>query len=90
MVYWMTCALYLLGLSWCYEVITRVRDDVEELREVKDTTRRATILIRHCSFVRCLSDDYAFHLLLVSYQQLSIHQGNWCPVLTPFKQYCMG
>lgn len=38
-------ALYVLGVWWCYEVIARFRDDVEELREVKETSRRAAIII---------------------------------------------
>jgi uncharacterized membrane protein SpoIIM required for sporulation len=40
--------VYVLGLWWCYEVIARFRDDVKELREVKDFTRRAAIIIVWC------------------------------------------
>jgi len=45
MSYWMICALYILGAWWCYEVIARWRDDVKELREVKEITRKAVIII---------------------------------------------
>jgi hypothetical protein len=38
--------------------------------------------------VRCLSDDYAFHLLLVSYQQLAIRKCHRCPVLSGASDSC--
>lgn len=38
-------ALFIFGVYWCYEVIRRLRDDIQELREVKETTRRAVIII---------------------------------------------
>jgi len=38
-------AAYILGVWWCYEVIARLRDDIKELREVKEVVRRASILI---------------------------------------------
>ena len=37
-------ALYILGLWWCYEVIGRFREDVKEIRELKEITRRAAII----------------------------------------------
>ena len=37
-------ALYILGLWWCYEVIGRFREDVKEIRELKEITRRAVII----------------------------------------------
>jgi hypothetical protein len=36
--------LYILGLWWCYEVIGRLREDVQEIRELKETTRTAAII----------------------------------------------
>ncbi len=36
--------LYILGLWWCYEVIGRFREDVKEIRELKEITRRAAII----------------------------------------------
>ena len=37
-------ALYILGLWWCYEVIGRFREDVREIRELKEITRRAVVI----------------------------------------------
>ena len=37
-------ALYILGLWWCYEVIGRFREDVKEIRELKEITRSAAII----------------------------------------------
>jgi len=37
-------ALYILGLWWCYEVVGRFREDVKEIRELKEITRRAAII----------------------------------------------
>ncbi len=36
--------LYILGLVWCYHVIGRFREDVKEIREVKEFTRTAVII----------------------------------------------
>ncbi len=36
--------LYILGLAWCYHVIGRFREDVREIRELKEITRRAAII----------------------------------------------
>ncbi len=36
--------LYILGVLWCYEIIGRFRQDVQELREVKEFTRKAAII----------------------------------------------
>ena len=36
--------LYVLGLVWCYKVIGRFREDVQEIREVKEITRTAVII----------------------------------------------
>ena len=36
--------LLALGVVWCYHVIKRWRSDLEELREVEDTTRRLVIV----------------------------------------------
>jgi hypothetical protein len=36
--------LYILGLWWCYEVIGRFREDVQEIRELKEITRTAAII----------------------------------------------
>ena len=37
-------ALYILGIWWCYEVIGRFRQDVQEIREIKGVTRKAAII----------------------------------------------
>ena len=36
--------LYILGLWWCYEVICRFRQDLEELLTVKEILRKLAIL----------------------------------------------
>ncbi len=36
--------LYILGVLWCYEIIGRFREDVQEIREVKEFTRKAAII----------------------------------------------
>ncbi len=36
--------LYILGLAWCYHVIGRFREDVREIRELKEITRKAAII----------------------------------------------
>ncbi len=37
--------LFALGVSWCCKVIGRWRKDMEELREVEETARKAGIII---------------------------------------------
>jgi hypothetical protein len=37
-------AVYVLGLWWCYEVICRFRDDVQEIRQCDETVRRVVIV----------------------------------------------
>jgi len=36
--------LYVLGVVWCYQVIGRFREDVQEIREVKEGARRGAII----------------------------------------------
>ena len=36
--------LYALGVVWCYQVIRRFREDVQEIREVKEGARRGAII----------------------------------------------
>ncbi len=36
--------LYIIGVLWCYEIIRRFREDVKEIREVKEFTRKAAII----------------------------------------------
>ncbi len=36
--------LYILGVLWCYEIIGRFRQDVQELRELKEFSRKAAII----------------------------------------------
>jgi len=38
-------AAYIACAYWCYAVIARCRDDLRELREVKETARKAGIII---------------------------------------------
>lgn len=37
-------AIYLFGLWWCYEVITRFRRDLREMFELKEITRILVII----------------------------------------------
>lgn len=37
-------AIYLFGLWWCYEVITRFRQDLREMFELKEVTRTLVII----------------------------------------------
>lgn len=36
--------IYCFGLWWCYEVIRRFKRDVNEITELKDTTRTVVII----------------------------------------------
>jgi hypothetical protein len=36
--------LYLFGLWWCYEVICRLREDIQEIRQVKQISHTVAIL----------------------------------------------
>jgi len=38
-------ALFVLGVYFCFEVARRFRDDLQELREVKEAPRKAGIII---------------------------------------------
>lgn len=38
-------ALFVLGVCWCCEVIRRLKDDLQELREIKEAPRKAGIII---------------------------------------------
>lgn len=37
-------AIYIFGLWWCYEVITRFRQDLREIFELKEVTRILVII----------------------------------------------
>lgn len=37
-------AIYIFGLWWCYEVITRFRQDLKEIFELKEVTRTVVII----------------------------------------------
>ena len=37
-------AMYIFGLWWCYEVITRFRRDLREIFELKEVTRTVVII----------------------------------------------
>jgi hypothetical protein len=37
-------AIYIFGLWWCYKVITRFRQDLREIFELKEVTRTAVII----------------------------------------------
>jgi len=37
-------AIYIFGLWWCYQVITRFRQDLREIFELKEVTRTAVII----------------------------------------------
>jgi hypothetical protein len=36
--------LYIIGVLWCYEIVRRFREDVKEILEVKEFTRKAAII----------------------------------------------
>ena len=36
--------LYLVGLWWCYEVICRLREDIQEIRQVRQISRTVAIV----------------------------------------------
>lgn len=36
--------LYFLGLWWCYEVICRLPEDIQEIRQVKQVSRTVAIV----------------------------------------------
>jgi uncharacterized membrane protein SpoIIM required for sporulation len=37
-------AIYIFGLWWCYKVITRFRQDLREIFELKEVTRTVVII----------------------------------------------
>lgn len=37
-------AIYIFGLWWCYQVITRFRQDLRKIFELKEVTRTAVII----------------------------------------------
>ena len=37
-------ALYIFGLLWCCQVVRRFRDDVREIREMRDSARTGAIV----------------------------------------------
>jgi hypothetical protein len=37
-------AIYIFGLWWCYQVITRFRRDLQEIFELKEVTRTVVII----------------------------------------------
>ena len=37
-------AIYIFGLWWCYQVITRFRQDLREIFELKEVTRTVVII----------------------------------------------
>jgi len=37
-------AIYIFGLLWCYQVITRFRQDLREIFDLKEITRTAVII----------------------------------------------
>ncbi len=36
--------LYIIGVLWCYEIVRRFREDVKEIREVKEFSRKGAII----------------------------------------------
>jgi len=54
--------LYILGLVWCYNVIGRFREDVQEIRELKEITRTAAII-----FVWAITGIIAIVLIVYSF-----------------------
>ncbi|MHC4790908.1 MAG: hypothetical protein ACYS8Y_05660, partial [Planctomycetota bacterium] len=42
--YFASIALFFLGVYWCYEVVKRFPDDINEFRQVKEPVRRIVII----------------------------------------------
>jgi hypothetical protein len=38
-------SLYILGVWWCYVVVRRLAQDVQEIREIKQTVRTCAIIL---------------------------------------------
>jgi uncharacterized membrane protein SpoIIM required for sporulation len=55
--------IYCFGLWWCYEVIRRFKRDVNEITELKDTTRTVVII-----FVWILTIIIAVLLVIWGYE----------------------
>jgi hypothetical protein len=44
-VFLISVLLFVAGIVWCWVVITRFRSDLEEFRAIKETPRRAAIVL---------------------------------------------
>jgi hypothetical protein len=59
--------LYIIGVLWCYEIVRRFREDVKEIREVKEFTRKAAII-----FIWALTVIIA--IVLIKYTRVMIKE----------------
>ena len=55
-------AIYILGLRWCYQVITRFRQDLREIFELKQVTRTTVII-----FIWIITIPIMFGLAIYGY-----------------------
>ena len=59
--------LYIIGVLWCYEIVRRFREDVKEILEVKEFTRKAAII-----FIWAITVIIA--ILLIKYSMVIIKE----------------
>jgi len=63
--------LYVLGVVWCCQVIRRFREDVQEIRQVKEGTRTGAIIL-----IWVLTAIIA--ILLIRYSLTAMHEiASW-------------
>ncbi len=59
-------AIYLFGLWWCYEVITRFRKDLREIFELKEVTRTVVIIFVWIITIPIMLGLIAYGCVLIS------------------------
>jgi hypothetical protein len=58
-------AIYIFGLWWCYEVITRFRQDLREIFELKEVTRTVVIIFIWIITIPIMSVLLLYSLVLI-------------------------
>jgi hypothetical protein len=59
-------AIYIFGLWWCYEVITRFREDLREIIELKEVTRTVVIIFIWLITIPIMLGLIAYGCVLIS------------------------
>lgn len=80
--------LYVLGVGWCCQVIRRFREDVREIRELKEGVRTGAII-----FIWILTAIIA--IILIRYSFTAMHEvASWFRLFAmidpPAGDYCFG